>query len=367
MRGRFVPKGLTGVEEMESRGVRGVIDLRSDTVTRPGPEMRRAMAVAVVGDDDQGEDPSVNRLEARAAELLEREAALFVPTGTMANQIAVHLQAGRGEDLVCEQRAHVNAVERASVAMLSGVSIRPVATRNGILTWGDLLPALQPEPAVQRPRTAVVVYENTHNLAGGVVTPPALTAYLCGELRARGIRTHLDGARIFNAAAVLGISAAELARPFDTVMFCLSKGLGAPIGSLLLGSAELIRTARRVRKLLGGGWRQAGVVAAAGLVALDKGPARLAEDHALARLLAEGAAQLPGLRLDPAAVQTNIVIFEVTDPEQDAFQVRERLRERNVLVHALDRRQIRLVTHLDIDRAQAEEALFALRAVLARG
>lgn len=366
MRARFSPKGLTEVEPMHSRGVAAAVDLRSDTVTRPSPEMRRAMMAAEVGDDVYGEDPTVNRLEARAAERLGREAALFVPTGTMANQIAVHLQTQPGQEVICEARSHLFNLEMGMAAAFSGAQFRPVAADTGRLSWGLVEPALRLEDPYNKARTGLVVLENTHNWAGGVVVPLAMSGDLCRELRQRGVRSHLDGARIFNAATALGCDVRDLSRGFDSVMFCLSKGLGAPVGSVLLGDRDFIHRARIVRKMLGGGMRQTGVLAAAGLVALEKGPERLAEDHANARFLAAGLATIAGVTLDPAAVSTNIVVFSVAGAELDAPQTIAKLRERNVLASALDRWTLRMVTHCDVDRAGCEEALFALRAVMER-
>ncbi|MGH9481949.1 MAG: threonine aldolase family protein [Terriglobales bacterium] len=357
---------MTEVEAMAERGVRAAVDLRSDTVTRPSAEMRRAMMAAEVGDDVYGEDPSVNRLEARAAEVLGREAALFVPTGTMANQIAVHLLTRPGQEVVCEARTHLVNLELAMAAAFSGVQFRTVEATSGLLTWGLVEPALRLGEPQHHAQTGLVVVENTHNWAGGVVIAPEITRKLCSELRQRRVATHLDGARIFNAAVALGAPVAELAAPFDSVMFCLSKGLGAPVGSVLLGAGEFVHRARSVRRMLGGGMRQAGVLAAAGLVALEKGPARLAEDHAHARLLAEGLATIAGVRIVPEQVATNIVVFDSSGTEFTAPQIVARLAERNILASALDAAHIRLVTHCDVDQAQCEEALFALRAVIER-
>lgn len=365
-RGRFSPKGMTEVDEMASRGVRHAVDLRSDTVTRPSAEMRRAMSVADVGDDVYGEDPTVNRLEKRAAEIMQREAALFVPSGTMGNQAALHVHTRPGQEVVCEARAHVYSSEVAGPAVLSGCLIRPVTTRDGRLTWADVRPALHLDGPLLHARTGLVVLENSLNRGGGVVTPKIECDTLCYELHKRGVPVHLDGARIFNAALAAGCTAAELARPFDSVMFCLSKGLGAPVGSMLAGTAEFIRQARVTRQMLGGGMRQAGVLAAAGLVALEKGPERLHIDHANARFLAEGLATIAGIQMDVATVETNIVIFDVSRCELNAPQIVARLAERNVLAGAGDDTHIRMVTHLDVDRAGCEEALFALRAVIER-
>lgn len=351
---------------MHARGVSGAVDLRSDTVTRPSQEMRRAMMAAEVGDDVYGEDPTVNRLEARAAERFGREAALFVPTGTMANQIAIHLQTQPGQEVVCEARSHLFNLEMGMTAAFSGAQLRPVSAETGRLSWGLVESALRLTDPYNKARTGLVVVENTHNWAGGVVVPVAMTRDLCRELRQRGVRIHLDGARIFNAAVALGVEVRELSADFDSLMFCLSKGLGAPVGSVLLGDREFIHRARIARKMLGGGMRQAGVLAAAGLVALEKGPEGLAHDHANARFLAEGLATIAGVTLDPSAVSTNIVVFSVAGAELDAPQTVAKLRERNVLASALDRWNLRMVTHCDVDRAACEEALFALRAVLER-
>ncbi|MGH9477073.1 MAG: threonine aldolase family protein [Terriglobales bacterium] len=366
MRGRFTPKGMTEVEEMATRGVRAAVDLRSDTVTRPSPEMRRAMMAAEVGDDVYGEDPTVNRLEAQAAERLQREAALFVPTGTMANQIAVHLHTRPGQEVVVEGRSHMFNLEMAMTAAFSGCQFRPIASPTGRMPWSLVEPALRLEDPHHHAQSGLVVVENTHNFAGGVITPPAVTAHLCAELRQRGVATHLDGARLHNAATALGVPVAELAAPFDSLMFCLSKGLGAPVGSILLGSANFILRARSVRKMLGGGMRQAGVLAAAGLVALEKGPAQLAQDHHHAQLLAKGIVTIAGLRLDPPEIATNILILDTSNTEFTAQHIVARLAERNVLVSAVDASRLRLVTHCDVDQAMCEEVLFALRAVIER-
>ncbi len=382
MRGRFAPKGITGVETRlatpegaeaaaprrtgDDPATDRVIDLRSDTVTRPSAEMRRAMAAAEVGDDVYGEDPTVNRLEQRAAEIFGREAALFVPTGTMGIQIAIHLHTRPGQEILCESRAHVFNYEMGMPGAFSGCLVRPVATVSGILNWSLLAPALALEAPYHHARTGLIVIENTLNMAGGVVTPPLITADICRRARELGIPAHLDGARIFNAAAALRHPVEELARGFDSMMFCLSKGLGAPVGSLLVGSAEFIHRARIVRKMLGGGMRQAGILAAAGLIALEKGPARLDEDHQNARLLAEGLAALPRVEIDPQQVRTNIVIFGTAKTGEPAAKLVEKLAGRNILAGLAGPDAVRLVTHLDVSRAQCMAALEALQAILAR-
>ena len=366
MRGRFTPKGMTDVAEMEERGVSSAVDLRSDTVTRPSAEMRRAMAAADVGDDVYGEDPTVNRLEQRAAEMFGREAALFVPTGTMGNQIAVHLHTRPGQEIICEARSHVYNYEMAMAAAFSGCLVRPVASNDGRLDWRQVAPQLSLAAPYHRARTGLAVLENTHNMAGGVVTSAAQTAELCRRFHELEIPVHLDGARIFNAAAAAGAGVAELSRDCDSVMFCLSKGLGAPVGSMLAGSRDFIHRARILRKMLGGGMRQAGVLAAAGLVALEKGPARLAQDHALARRLAEGLAEIRGVEIDPARVETNIVIFGTARTGFSAAEIVARMAEHNVLAGATGPDAIRLVTHLDVDAAKIEEALRVIRAAIER-
>lgn len=333
-----------------------IIDLRSDTVTQPTPSMRRAMASAEVGDDVYGEDPTVNRLEARAAEILEREAALFVPTGTMGNQIAVHVHTVPGSEVIGESGTHVFNFEMGAMAALSGALPRAIPTSDGILDPDQVAAAIQPK-ALYRTPTRLLVLENTHNLAGGRVVPLERMRELVAVAKAQGLAVHLDGARIHNAAAASGVSAAELARGCDTVMFCLSKGLAAPVGSVLVGDADTIREARRIRKLFGGGMRQAGVLAAAGLVALDEMLPRLADDHATARRLAELISDAPHVELDLQAIETNIVFFALEKAAPiSAGDLVSRLREKGILANALGPRRIRMVTHYEISKADAELA-----------
>src|SRR5215212_5065592 len=291
-----------------------MIDLRSDTVTKPTPAMRRAMMEAEVGDDVYGEDPTINRLQERAAEIFEKEAAIFVHTGSMGNQIAVKLHARPGTEVIIEERGHIYNFEMAAMSAVAGTLARPVKSSDGsgILSWEDIEGALHHGGAYYVAPTGLIALENSHNLAGGTLYTSARTEEICERAHSLNLPVHLDGARIFNASAALNESVARLARPADSVMFCLSKGLGAPVGSLLLGGGGFIEEARRWRKLLGGGMRQAGVLAAAGLVALEETPRRLSEDHANARRLAEGVAELPGVRIDPEGVRTNIVIFDVS-------------------------------------------------------
>jgi threonine aldolase len=336
----------------------GIIDLRSDTVTRPTLEMRAAMAAAVVGDDVYGEDPTVNLLERRAAERFGREAALFVPSGTMGNQIAIRVLTQPGQEVIAESRAHILDWEMATTAVFSGCLVRAVAAERGILTWKHIEPAIYARGAF-RAATGLIEIENTANLAGGSCTPLQVLEEIWAGAKERKLPTHLDGARIFNASTVLGVDVKALTRGFDTVMFCLSKGLGAPVGSMLTGSAELIDRARLYRKALGGGMRQVGILAAAGLIALEKGPGRLHEDHANARMLAEALSRMDGVAIDPASVETNIVIFRLTG-KKNAAELVARLKARNILMSAFASDAIRMVTHLDVDRAACVAAAEAL-------
>jgi threonine aldolase len=335
-----------------------MIDLRSDTVTKPTLEMRAAMAAAEVGDDVYGEDPTVNLLERRAAEMFDREAALFVPTGTMGNQIAIRVHTQPGQEVIAEARAHILDWEMATTAVFSGCLIRAVPAEGGILTWKHIEPVIQPWGNF-RAATGLIEIENTANLAGGRVTPLAVVEEIWKNAKERKLPTHLDGARIFNAAVALGVDVETLTCGFDTVMFCLSKGLGAPVGSMLVGSAELMKRARIFRKALGGGMRQAGVLAAAGLVALEEGPKRLHEDHANARLLAEALAHMEGVIIDLDSVETNIVIFRLASGS-GAPELTRRLRERGVLMSAVGPDAIRVVTHRDVRRKDCIDAAEAL-------
>jgi threonine aldolase len=325
-----------------------IIDLRSDTVTRPTLEMRAAMAAAEVGDDVYGEDPTVNLLEQRAAELFDREAALFVPTGTMGNQIAIRLHTQPGQEVIAESRAHILDWEMATTAVFSGCLVRAVVAERGILTWKHIEPVITARGAF-RAATGLIEIENTANLAGGTVTPPEVLEEIWNGANERKLPIHLDGARIFNAAVALGVDVKTLTSGFDTVMFCLSKGLGAPVGSMLTGSKELMERARIYRKALGGGMRQAGVLAAAGLIALEEGPKRLHEDHSNARLLAEALSNMEGAEIDLDSVETNIVIFRLSGGRSAAKLV-ERLKARGVLISAVGKETLRIVTHLDADR-----------------
>jgi threonine aldolase len=337
------------------------IDLRSDTVTLPTDEMRRAMAAAEVGDDVYGEDPTINRLEERAAEIMGREAAIFVPTGSMGNQIAIKLHTKPGQEIICEERGHIYNYEMAMLSWFSGCVVRTIAAPEGKLTWKMIAPKIQP-PTYYLAQTGLISMENTHNMAGGAVTPVADMEEICDRAHERGLPVHLDGARVFNAAAALGRPVAEITRKFDSVMFCLSKGLGAPVGSILVGSRDFITAARATRKALGGGMRQAGVLAAAGLIALEKGPQRLHEDHANARFLAEGLAQIPGIKIDPATVETNILIFDVSGTGKTSSEISAKLKDGGVLANGVNPEIMRFVTHCDVSRAQCEKALRVMAA-----
>ncbi len=328
-----------------------MIDLRSDTVTKPSEKMRRAMAEAEVGDDVYGEDPTVNLLEAKAAEVFRREAAIFMPTGTMGNVTAIRLHTQ--QEGICEARSHVLDWEMGMIAAFAGCQVRTVAAERGILTWAHIAPVIAPS-IYYRAQTGLICVENTHNMAGGTVTPLVVFEEIWAEAKKAGLPVHLDGARVFNAAVALNLSVAELTRGFDTVMFCLSKGLGAPVGSMLVGSKELMAKARSVRKALGGGMRQAGILSAGGLIALEEGPGRLAHDHVNARILAEAVAESGLVEIDLETVQTNIVIFKLIAGDAAAYV--ERLKTRGVLASAIGPDAVRFVTHLDVDRSVCERA-----------
>jgi threonine aldolase len=342
-----------------------MIDLRSDTVTRPTPAMRRAMAEAEVGDDVYGEDPTINRLQERAAEIFQKEAAIFVPTGSMGNQIAVKLHTRPGQEVIIEERGHIFNYEMAAMSAIAGTIPRPVksADGSGILAWSEIESAIHHNAAYYVAPTGLISLENSHNMAGGSVLPRARAEEICEKAHAIGLPVHLDGARIFNAATALNETVADLTRPFDSVMFCLSKALGAPVGSMLLGSRTFIDEARSWRKMLGGGMRQAGVLAAAGLVALEETPKKLPEDHSNARRLADGLAEIKGIDIDPEKVVTNIVIFNIAGTGLGASEISARLVKRGVLASGFGS-AIRMVTHYDVSRQDIDTALDALRAVI---
>jgi threonine aldolase len=341
-----------------------VVDLRSDTVTRPTPEMRRVMAEAEVGDDVYAEDPTVNLLEREAADLFGKEAALFVPTGCMGNLIAIKVWTHHGQEVICEERGHVNLYELASMSAVAGCMPRTARGADGILSWPMIEAVIRPHVYYDS-QTALVCLENTHNMAGGMVYPTATVDDICDRAHAVNLKVHLDGARIFNAAVALGDSVARMTRGCDSVMFCLSKGLGAPVGSMLVGSRSFIEKARVYRKMFGGGMRQAGVIAAAGLVALRKSPSRLHIDHENARFLADGLAKIPQLKIDPAKVQTNIVICDCSPTGKTAVEFCEELYARGVWAQDTALHSVRFVTHCDVSREGIERALPVIRQVAA--
>jgi threonine aldolase len=341
-----------------------MIDLRSDTVTLPTPAMREAMYRAEVGDDVYGEDPTVNRLEAIAAERLGQEAGLLLVSGTMANLVALLTHCGRGDEVILGSAAHIFLFEGGGSAALGGIHHATVPNQpDGTLLLEDIEAAIRGDN-VHHPRTKLVCLENTHNRCGGAVLSGEYTDVVCALAHERGIKVHIDGARIFNAAVALGVDPADLSRNADSVGFCLSKGLSAPVGSVLCGSKAFVQEARRWRKAVGGGMRQAGILAAAGIVALDEMVDRLAEDHENARLLAEGIAQVPGLSVDLESVQTDIVIFEVDSQRMSAAELAQELLEDSVQVGAIGRSRIRAVTHYGIDRADVEAALSAIQGAM---
>ncbi len=341
-----------------------LIDLRSDTVTRPTPEMREAMARAEVGDDVYLEDPTVNRLQEMAAAILGKEAALFVPSGTMGNQVSVNIHTQPGQEVILEERSHIFNYEMGAMAVVSGALPRPVRGEDGLLDWPLIEAAIRPRSAYYVAQTGLVALENTHNMAGGAVMPLERMEEICNGAREAGLPVHLDGARIFNAAIALKRDPAEIARPFDSVMFCLSKGLSAPVGSMIVGSRQFIDRALSVRRLLGGAMRQVGVLAAAGIVALEKMVSRLEEDHANAQLLARGLAETEGIRIDPEKVQTNILVFDIAGTGLNTIEFSAKLKERGVLANGINQREMRMVTHKDVNRSDVETALAIVRDVV---
>jgi len=340
-----------------------IIDLRSDTVTKPSPEMRRAMAEAEVGDDVFIEDPTINKLQERAAETFGREAALFVPSGSMGNLTCMIAQTRQGQEVICEESGHVYNYEMASMSAIAGVLPRLVTGEDGILSWPNVAKAIRPK-IYYRPQTALVALENTHNMAGGTVYPTKVAEEICDKAHDAGVKVHLDGARIFNAATYLGEDVRQMTKEFDSIQFCLSKGLGAPVGSMIVGTREFIERCRSIRKMLGGGMRQAGVLAAAGLIALEKGPKRLQIDHDNAKVLATQLATIPGLTLNAAKVQTNIVIFDLKKSGWPSSDFLQAIAKRHVLAVPVDSEKVRMVTHLDVDRNDVEKAAAVVREVL---
>lgn len=342
-----------------------MIDLRSDTVSRPTPAMRAAMAAAPVGDDVYGDDPTVRALERRTAELLGHEAAVYMPSGTMTNQVALRAHTESGDQILCDAQAHIAILERGAPAALSGLSVRALPGRHGVFSADDVRAACPPShrflPTVQPP-TKLVCVENTHNVGGGTIWPLATLKGVLAAARELGLRTHLDGARIWNAAAATGIDVASYASGFDSISVCFSKGLGAPVGSALAGSAAFVARARRFKALFGGGFRQAGIIAAAALHALDHHRDRLAQDHANARRLAEGLAAIDGIELDIRAVVTNIVRFRVTSLPAISFV--EGCHGAGVHMLPSGPDGVRAVTHLDVSEADVDTAVARITAVM---
>jgi threonine aldolase len=339
----------------------GPVDLRSDTVTRPTPAMRRAIAEAAVGDDVLGDDPTVIELENRVAALAGKEAALFVPSGTMGNQLAIRCQTEPGDEVLLEADSHIFFYEQGGVAANSGALAHLVRGERGVLDPQAILASLRGEDD-HNARLALICLENTHNRAGGAIVPLAALRALADTAHAHGLRVHLDGARLWNASAATGVPIRDWAAPVDTLMMCFSKGLGAPVGSILVGEAALIRRARRMRKRWGGGMRQVGILAAACLHALDHHVARLPEDHRRARTLADGMARLPGVRVTPP--ETNIVFVELEDPAIDPDHVLRSLASRGIRLSRFGPRRLRAITHLDVDDPGIARALEAFEAAL---
>ncbi len=339
-----------------------LIDLRSDTVTKPSHRMRAAMASAEVGDDVYGEDPTVNRLERRAAEVFGKEAALFVPTGTMGNTIAVKLHTHHGEEVICEARSHIVDWELSMMAWFAGCQARMVPTPDGLLTWKQIETAVRRKGPHNAP-TTLICLENTHNMSGGTVYSQNAIDEICDGAHDSGLRVHVDGARIFNASVATGTPVARIVRDVDSVMFCLSKALGAPAGSMLVGTAEAIAQGRLYRKRLGGGMRQAGILAAAGLIALEESPAHLGADHQNARYLAEQLSKIPNVTIDPSRVQTNIVIFNIAETGLSTAEFSQELKSLGVLANGINPVDMRMVTHLDVSRGQCEQATHVLAEV----
>jgi threonine aldolase len=339
-----------------------VIDLRSDTVTRPSAAMRVLMASADVGDDVFGEDPTVNRLQERVAEILGKEAALFVPSGTMGNQLCIKVHTQPGDEVIAERGAHVFQYETAGAAFLSSVQIHTVEGKRGLLRPEDIEDAIRPE-IYYMPKTRLVCLENTHNRAGGTIYPLEVIRAVYNVALARGLSLHLDGARLWNASVATGIAPADYCAYFDSVSVCLSKGLGAPVGSVIAGSASFIGEARHYRKIFGGGMRQAGILAAAGIYALENNIPRLAEDHANAHLLAELLTGIPGLHAPQDGVDTNILMLDVTAPGPPIPSILSKLAEKGVLLTPGGPGKLRAVTHLDVVREDIQTASRVIRQV----
>src|ERR1700737_277840 len=342
-----------------------VVDLRSDTVTRPTPEMRRAMAEAEVGDDVYAEDPTVNQLEREAAKLFGKDAAIFVPTGCMGNLIAIKVWTHHGDEVICEERSHVNLYELAAMSAIAGCMPRVARAEDGILSWKQIEAVIRPKIYYDS-QTALICLENTVNMWGGTVYPTAQVDEICDHAHEAGLKVHMDGARIFNAATALGEKVSHMTRKVDSVMFCLSKGLGAPVGSMVVGTRAFMEKGGVYRKMFGGGMRQAGVIAAAGLIALEKSPGRLHIDHENARRLAGGIAQIRGVRMDVGKVRSNIVIFDCSGTGQTAVELCEALYRLGVWGQDTAPYSVGVVTHVAVNREGVERALVVLQEVAAQ-
>lgn len=336
------------------------IDLRSDTVTKPSFEMRRAMAEAEVGDDVFGDDPTVNKLQEKVASLLGKEAALFVPSGTMANTIAIMAHTHPGDEVIVERESHTFNYEVAGAAVLSGVQLNPISGQRGILEEDQITKQIR-QVDVHVPPSRLVCLENTHNRGGGTIYPLEKIRAIHEVARGNELKMHLDGARLFNASVATGINPREYAAYFDSVMFCFSKGLGAPIGSILTGTCSFVERAHRCRKMLGGGMRQVGILAAAALFALENNIDRLADDHAHARMLATALAKIKGFRINPDHVETNIIVFDVSNSGLSANEVIERLKAKRVLMIPFGHTLVRAVTHLNVSEQDIQNAIAAIR------
>jgi threonine aldolase len=342
-----------------------MIDLRSDTVTKPSDKMRAAMASAEVGDDVYGDDPTINRLQERAADIFEKEAALWTPTGCMANEIAVKVHTKPGQEIIIEERGHIHEHELAAAAVFSGVLVRSVHSGDGSghLTWAEIEPSLRINRAYWVSTTGLICLENTHNFAGGSVMTADHCTVICNKAHDLGLPVHMDGARIFNASVALNTSVADLTRGCDSVMFTLSKGLGAPAGSILLGTKDFIKEARIWRKRMGGGMRQVGILAAAGLIAIEDGPQRLHLDHENARRLADGLAEIRGIKLDLNSVVTNIVVFDISGTRITSSELCSRLKEKSILAVGIDDKTMRVVTHLDVSDGDVRKTIEAITTI----
>ncbi len=340
-----------------------MIDLYSDTMTKPTPAMRQRMAEAEVGDEQKGEDPTVNRLQDIVAELLGKEAAVYLPSGTMCNEISFAVWARTGDEMIIHRDAHPVHFEVGGPAYLARLMVYPLDGPRGLFTAAQVEEAIRPD-SPHYPRSRLVEVENTHNMGGGSIWPLAQVQAVCAMAHRYGLVTHLDGARLLNAVVASGVSAKAYAEPFDSAWIDLSKGLGCPVGAVLAGSHEFIKVARRLKHLFGGAMRQAGIIAAAGVYALEHHVARLAEDHEHARRLAQVLAELPGVSLNPADVETNIIIFDVGATGRPAKEIGERLEKEGVRVSVMGRTKLRAVTHLDVSRQDVERAIDVFRHVL---